>query len=287
MVIYSLWSMSRLRHLYNIHMAKAKRKPEKCRICGNVEVLTKEHIIPRAAGGGEKAKLYSGDELIKVVSERSRVDGEKPYGQVRQDGYTAYTLCKSCNSFLGTTYDKDFSEFYRGAEIIVNNAIYKELNNIPEGVKLEDYLSNKGVTLEATKIKPMNIAKRVLASFCSVDHPNLAERKPEIRKAILDKNYKPNTDDFSIYLKLHTGSLQYFGTIVTASLSNNLTKSFAGIELGPIAFYLTGHGQDLNDDCVDITNWLTDYDYDEATAMTISLNFQKPLGFNIPPEAYE
>lgn len=47
-------------------MAK-KKVYGKCRICGEEKQLTQEHYIPRAAGGGAKRTLYSGDELIKTL----------------------------------------------------------------------------------------------------------------------------------------------------------------------------------------------------------------------------
>ncbi len=40
--------------------------------------------------------------------------------------------------------------------------------------------------------------------------------------------------------------------------------------------------------CVDITNWLTDYDYDEeAGDLEILANFEKSLALNIPSWAFE
>lgn len=74
-------------------------------------------------------------------------------------------------------------------------------------------------------VKPCNIAKRILVSFCSIEHKGLTDRKPEIRKAILDKNYKPNTDDFAIYLSLHVGNSAFYGTI-PAIVNTGVPTSF-------------------------------------------------------------
>ncbi len=270
-------------------MAKKQRNPEKCRICGKMEVLTREHIIPQAAGGGEKTKLYTGDELIKVISRETRTDGEKPFGKIHQDGYYDYTLCSDCNSLLGSTYDSDFSAFYNSINHHVAKMVHGELGSIPDGKELDDYLMTKGVDIHLRKIKPMNIAKRILASFCSVDHPGLTTRNPEIRRAILDKHYKPDTKNLSIYMKLHVGSRSSFGTVVALRQegSQYVPHAYAGIEMGLVAFYLTQGEEIFSSDCLNITNWLTDYDYDELEDMTMGLNFQKSLFLNIPSEAYE
>lgn len=267
-------------------MSKGQRTPEKCRICGKTEVLTKEHIIPRAAGGGVKTKLYDGDNIIKATV-RDRNSGDKPYGKIHQDGWSSYTLCKSCNSLLGTAYDTDFANFYNGFSYKIFELIRNEMPNVPNGVTLDNFLVGHGTDLEAT-IKPMNVAKRVLASFCSVTHPGLTDEIPEIRKAILDKNYKPSTDSFAIHLKLHVGSYSAYGDIARLLVidGKSIIQAFSGIEMGPPAFYLTKNKEWLHDDCVDITNWLTDYAYDEECNMKMALNFQKPLFLNIPPEAY-
>lgn len=84
---------------------------------------------------------------------------------------------------------------------------------------MESYLEGEIVTIVLDDIKPFNIAKRMLVSFCSVEHPGLTDRHPEIRKAILGKNYIPNTDNFALYMSLHVGNSAYYGTV--AALMNN------------------------------------------------------------------
>lgn len=250
-------------------------------------MLTKEHIIPRAAGGGLKTKLYDGDNIIKA-SVRDRNPDDKPWGKIQQDGWFSYTLCKSCNSLLGSTYDTDFANFYNGFSYKIFELINNETPNIPIGMTLDNFLVGHGTDLEAT-IKPMNVAKRILASFCSVAHAGLTDEIPEIRKAILDKDYKPNIEGFTIYLKLHVGSNSAYGDIARLLTidGKSIIQAFSGIEMGPPAFYLVKNKDWLHDDCADITDWLTDFDYDEECQMNMSLNFQKPLFLNIPPEAYE
>lgn len=274
-------------------MAKKLKSVGRCRVCGNIGPLTVEHILPRAAGGGDKTKIYTGDEVIKAVSRKKELlnseGDEKPRGRIQQNGFTGFTLCKSCNNHSGLHYDKDFADLYNAVRYFV----YREAKdmNVTTIEELDEFLSSKGLSIKLTKLKLNNIAKRILVAFCSVEHPGLTDRKPEIRKAIIQKEYKPNVDKFSIYLKPHVGANGYFGTIAILG-TNGTAHAYAGIELGHIAFYLADHDAHLRggplERCVDITSWLTDYGYNqEAGELELFANFEKSLALNIPSWAFE
>ncbi|HEX6258873.1 MAG TPA: hypothetical protein VFZ48_05325, partial [Candidatus Saccharimonadales bacterium] len=217
-------------------MAK-KKVYGKCRICGEEKKLSQEHYIPRAAGGGEKTKLYGGNELFKTLHKDEDGNDYKPRGRISQSGLSEYSLCKECNELSGAFYDKEFAEFYNGIHYMLSTSI-----KIPEGQTMGDYLEGKVVTMVLEDIKPLNIAKRMLVSFCTVEHPGLTDRHPEIRKAILDKDYRPSTDGFALYASLHLGNSAYYGTIgVLKNIDGNMfTQSYAGIESELIAFYYSG-----------------------------------------------
>lgn len=260
-------------------MSSKKQVIGKCRICGKQKVLTEEHIIPRSAGGGTKVKLYNGEELIKTLN-----GNEKPYGKIKQNGHAEYTLCADCNNLSGRVYDKDFADFFN----IFTQQIVPKIT-VPKDVDIPDFLEGKKIDVEIMGIKPFNIAKRILVSFCSVEHAGLTDRKPEIRKAILDKDYKPDVSEFSIYLGLHTGNPLYFGR--QAMLSNAFDKNyrieaFAGIETEILSFYLADHDEHTKGGllikCLDITQWLTRYDYDQEVNVKLELMFNKSFSIRFP-----
>jgi hypothetical protein len=267
-------------------MAK-KKVYGKCRICGGEKQLTQEHYIPRAAGGGVKITLYSGDELIKTLHKDEDGNDYKPRGKIKQNGLAEHTLCKECNELSGILYDKEFARFHNGIHHILTTSI-----DIPEGKTMEGYLEGEIVTIVLDDIKPFNVAKRMLVSFCSVEHPGLTDRHPEIRKAILDKNYIPSTDDFALYLSLHVGNSAYYGTV--AALMNvgdrYITQAYAGIENELIAFYYSGDKETKSlglNNCADITPWLTRYKYDQAATIKLELMFNKSLMIRFPINASE
>jgi hypothetical protein len=262
-------------------MAK-KKVFGKCRICGEEKQLTQEHYIPRAAGGGVKITLYSGDELIKTLQKDKDGNDQIPRGKIKQNGLAEHTLCKECNELSGVLYDKEFARFHNGIHYMLRSSII-----IPKGQKPEDYLENKVMTIEMADIKPFNIAKRMLVSFCSVEHAGLTDRRPEIRKAILDKDYRPNTDDFALYMSLHLGNSAYYGTV--AALKNiggrYITQAYAGIENELVAFYYSADKDTKAmglDNCTDITAWLSRYKYDQTATIRLEVKFNKSLMVRFP-----
>jgi hypothetical protein len=257
------------------------RKPKIgiCRICGLKKPLTEEHIIPRVAGGGTKVKLYDGDQLLKTIGNGD----DKPYGKIKQNGHAEYTLCADCNNLSGRLYDEDFADFFN---IFVQQIPLRI--SVPKGVNKDDYLENKVIDIDVTGTKPFNVAKRILVSFCSVEHPGLTDRRPEIRKAIMDKDYQPKTDDFSLYLGLHLGGSLYFGTqaVLMNAFTNPVTQAYAGIETEILAFYLAPHDEHLKGgglfNCLDITPWLNRYQYDQVVNVRLELMFNKSLSVRFP-----
>jgi hypothetical protein len=250
-----------------------------CRICGLSKTLTEEHIIPRVAGGGASVKLYDGDQLLKTIGGGS----EKPYGKIKQNGHAEYTLCADCNNLSGRLYDEDFANFFN----IFTQQIPSKVA-VPKGANAEDYLENKVINIDVKGTKPFNVAKRILVSFCSVDHPGLTDRIPEIKKAIMDKDYQPKTDGLSLYLGLHVGGSLYFGTqaLLINAFTTPVTLSYAGIETEVLAFYLAPHDEHTKGggllNCLDITPWLTRYKYDQIVTVRLELMFNKSLSIRFP-----
>jgi hypothetical protein len=111
---------------------------------------------------------------------------------------------------------------------------------------------------------------------------------PEIRKAILDKDYQPKIDDFSLYLGLHVGSSLYFGTqaLLLNAFTSPVTQAYAGIETEILAFYLAPRDEHLKGggliNCLDITPWLNRYQYDQVVTVRLELMFNKSLSVRFP-----
>ena len=258
-------------------LLSTKEKRGRCRICGKFGKLTAEHIIPRNAGGGRKVELY---DIVDVLEY-----GEKARYRQKQGGLTATTLCENCNNFLGRKYDKDFGRFYVLTNVITNDAINGILEN--GEIKNKNELIGKSVDLDIRRIKPLNIAKRLLASFCSIDYDNLIDRIPEIQKAILEPDYIPNTEDLAIFMSLKNNFYDTFFASMITFRADGGVECYAGIESCYTCFYLKDKHKnekypDTMDDCLNITNWLTDFKYNKEYDMQFTFPFIKTKTLAIP-----
>ncbi len=69
-----------------------------CHICGKNGELTFEHIPPKNALNKYKAKVYNGEQLLKIFN------GECARYSNLQKGMGRYSLCQQCNNDTGTWY---------------------------------------------------------------------------------------------------------------------------------------------------------------------------------------
>lgn len=254
-----------------------KEKTGICRICGKDGNLSLEHIIPKAAGGGRKIRLYNTTELLESKNEA--------YGEIRQSGIAARTICKDCNSRLGRWFDKDFSLFYTVLNLGIDSEVNKLITN--SEIKNRCELDGKSIKFRMEKMHLFYIAKRILAIFCSIDFPGLSEQIPEIRKALLQKDYVPNTSDFAIFLCLHCGDSDSFFADIAALRLPNTIDCYAGVESLYVGLYLKKKSKNENNldklgNCLNITNWLTDCEPNREYSIDFTLPFSKSMALNIP-----
>lgn len=153
-------------------------------------------------------------------------------------------------------------------------------------IQKKDELAGKALKFTLKDIVPFYVAKRILAMFCSVDYPGISEDIPEIRKAILQKDYVPNTSDFSIYLCLHCDSGAFFATIAALKLPN-IIECFSGVETAYTGFYFKRTEKNKQKpntlgDCLNITNWLTECEPGKKYRLDFTLLFSKTMALNVP-----
>lgn len=246
-------------------------KVGRCRICGRNIKLSKEHIIPKKAGGGVRTTLYSPIDLLQNEKNLSKV-----HGSIMQYGLAGYTLCEKCNNSSGHFYDDAFSNFINDFNWCIDAYMAE---------KGADYIGTSMTINYKTPhtIKPLNIAKRVLVSFCSNERTSISEDIPEIRNAIMNHDYKPNTDGFRIFFSALTGSSSGFFSDIAVLHKELGILVFSGIEYCHTGFYFTTQSCRMPGGMLEITNWLTDYDYDQEVNAHFMMSLTHTHGIPIPP----
>jgi hypothetical protein len=74
---------------------------DRCRLCGNLAVMTTEHAPPRAAGNTEPLRVHTLNSIANGFQT----------GQRFQAGLTRNTLCEPCNNRCGHLYVRPFARW--------------------------------------------------------------------------------------------------------------------------------------------------------------------------------
>ena len=244
-----------------------------CRVCGEKTALSKEHIIPKKAGGNRRVKLYTAREVFQNKGNMSKV-----HGRIVQTGLCGRTLCEKCNNHSGHYYDDAFSNFLNA----INYNVDVLLRKSRVSCSMPDC---SGITIENRrphKIKPMNIAKRVLVTFCSNEQWPISKNFPEIRNTIIEHTYKPCTEGFRIFFSaLFRGNNGFFSDISMLHTELGIL-TFSGFEYCHTGFYFTDKNCNMPRDMLDITSWLTEYNYDQEVDFYFTLPLTYTHGLPTP-----
>lgn len=80
-----------------------------CAVCGKRKNLTFEHIPPKATGNNQQVKFVADSTDIFKHGMENFESFKMKFGS--QKGTGDYTLCSSCNNFLGSKYVDEFVDF--------------------------------------------------------------------------------------------------------------------------------------------------------------------------------
>ncbi len=241
-----------------------------CHICNQYGKLTFEHIPPKCALNDKRAKIYTGDSFIKLISEKGRYpwqyDGVK-YKSL-QKGFGDYTLCSKCNNLTGELYGEEYKKwFYTVLKLINENQ--------------EEHIKSENVTLELKNIYPGRFIRQILSIICST-YPGFSLKYPYVKELILNKDFiykeKP---DFKIYMYLLKNVYNGYTGIMQMIMSDWQVKSINEIDLYPFGFIL-----DLSDsikDEMEITKFMN-CGYNDTGEVTLIMNLHEknnivPLDF--------
>lgn len=87
-------------------MARRKKKPGMCRICGKKGDLSFEHVPPQSA--------FNKTTVIEYTLE-SWTTKRKVKGKQRQGGVGEHTLCEQCNNDTGSWYADEYVKWAKTA----------------------------------------------------------------------------------------------------------------------------------------------------------------------------
>jgi hypothetical protein len=172
----------------------------RCRLCGEIRPLTKEHIPPKGAGNVATAPTHT---LVEWL-ERRDLD-TIPGGKIEQGGIWGYTLCADCNAFTGKAYGAEYQGWAIRAVLLMRqdeNIHPRVLNERPEPTFVTGQLGGN----RDGGVSPGAMARQVLSCMCSLSSAwDLAGTSPAIRRIVLKGSREPLPSGMSLWMELFAG----------------------------------------------------------------------------------
>ena len=204
----------------------------RCRICGQMRELTREHIPPTAAGNVGRVETHTLEEWLA----RTGLD-EMPGGDTLRHGIEGYTLCAACNNNTGGSYG---GEYLRWASTIAKMMLEQALPI----EKLDASTKRRAIQIvlgsDSDPMKPGAFVRQALAMLCTVSSDyDLAGTYPAIRRIVLDKILEPLPAGMNLYLTIFLGpGARLAGPSLAADTSTGDWRWVMEVAFPPLAFLL-------------------------------------------------
>lgn len=148
----------------------------KCKICGEILEMTKEHIPPKSALNKGKIKLLDPSETTKLLT-RDKLPWEQDdlKYSISQNGMQLQTLCKKCNNLTGRNYGNSYKDFVLSIAHIIQE---------------KKITAGTGVIIEYEKFDHLSVFKQIISMFASLS--NITTRHSNVKDFLLS----PQVNDF-------------------------------------------------------------------------------------------
>jgi len=154
-----------------------------CRLCGKKTELTFEHVPPQSTYN-KHTKYYKQplEEMMKLESTLNH----KFKGKLYQGGIGYHSLCRDCNSFLGSTYVNSYKQWVNSGFLVL-----KEVGEM------------KSYKYSLKDIEPLKIIKHIISMFLSMNNEWYLESYPELSEFVKNPNSNELPEKYQIYSYLN------------------------------------------------------------------------------------
>lgn len=207
-----------------------------CALCGHFSQLTETHILPRSAGNLRDLLAHS------YLASSSGAD-EELLARRFKNGISFWTLCRDCNSSLGSNEDREIAHLYD-----------RVLGDLNRGVILPSPLRYV--------VRPNKLMKGILAHIASANDPGTRTAfEKEVQEIFQGKKHIRDTR-LRIYYWPYLG--RYQTIIRDVSVSYNFFKDpifMQVIKMRPLGFAVTDSQMLFGRPCLNM--YRTDRDAEE------------------------
>jgi len=245
----------------------------RCRICGAVKRLSKEHIPPRRAFNGRTSRIHTPDEWL--ARDHS---GAMTGGTLQQGGIWGYTLCAACNNLTGSRY----ADEYRRWAISVVRMIRESGIGMRE-LEGSEVQPRGRLTMQGTR--PGAFVREALAMMCSTSGGfDIAGRWPEVRRIILNGTLEPLPAGVTVGLTLYFGGYpRTVGPQVVGDASTGLWNVVMEVAVPPLATLMVLGGTRPYPHVFDLSAFTT---LDSRSVQDIDTDVVAGFGYTMYPGDY-
>lgn len=201
----------------------------RCRLCGTVEALTREHVPPASAGNAGNAISIDVSDWLQ----RQTLD-ELPPGRTEQGGTFGRTLCRDCNTRTGLLYAREYTRWAgRAARLFVEE--------MPPVEELDLREALPAYVIRFDEVRPGAFARQVLSLMASISGPwDLTGQHPDLRAVVLDGEPGQLPDGMTLGMCLYAGPHQLIaGPSLHVDRDTGAWRWMLALAFPPLGFEMT------------------------------------------------
>lgn len=194
----------------------SRNTSDRCRVCGAVGSLSREHDIPESAGNSGETSVHSLNSIARGWSR----------GELFQNGLTRSTLCVECNHACGLHYVRQFAQWTLQA------AAYRAR------------LNRESRVLLPFSVLPLAVAKQIavmtlaMSPAGSIDLPHFLD----LRRFVLSPSRRSDFDSFRFYAYFHYGDPTFEGAFYALDTSGGpCPQIYCHVGREPLGYVVTGN----------------------------------------------
>ena len=190
-----------------------------CLLCGEYCNLTFEHVPPRIAFN--KITKYQTVQYLDLLRQKDPLNSQIK-GKIEQGGVGFYSLCSTCNSFLGTEYVTAYTQY--------SNSFIALARKLP---------SNHFV-IEMHDFEALRVLKQIVSMFLSINSLEFSQKNPELAEFVLNptKTQLPKRFRFFEYLNSE-GQLRNIPLSITGNFQTGISIAASEIAFPPLGHVMT------------------------------------------------
>lgn len=194
-------------------------KEGNCQLCTQFAQLTYEHVPPRVASN--RNTRFQSISFIDYLQEPNPFQ-YKPKTKIEQGGIGYYSLCGSCNSFLGRKYVKDYQAY---SNSFIELAKRTQFNMFE--IRMHDF-------------KALNVLKQIVSMFFSINNESFSKNNRQLAEFVLDPKSNKLPEEYRIFNYLNTdGQLRNIPVMGLGSFSSNGLLIGSELAFPPLGHLLT------------------------------------------------